>query len=962
MKIKNLTLATLVATATIAASAQGFKDGKPIIRKSYEPAGKIYQKGWIDLNKNGRKDIYEDPQQSIDRRIEDLLGQMTLEEKSCQMATLYGYGRVLTDRLPTAEWATDRIWKDGIGAIDEQLNGYPRGKNNSPEENPWVWPASSHAWAINEIQRFFVEQTRLGIPVDFTNEGLRGVESYRATNFPTQLGTGHTWNRSLVYQLGEIEGREARALGYTNIYAPILDVGRDQRWGRYEEVFGESPYLVAELGIAQVKGIQSQGLAATAKHYVGYSNGKGAREGMARNNPQMSRREMEQIHVYPFGRVIREAGLLGVMSSYNDFDGEPVQSSHYWLTEVLRGRYGFRGYVVSDSDAVEYLYSKHFTARDMKEAVRQSVEAGLNVRCTFRSPDSYIVPLRELVREGALSESVVDDRVRDILRVKFLGGLFDEPYRRDLAASDAEVCKAANEEVALQVSQESLVLLKNDNNTLPLDRSTIRKIAVIGPNATAEDFVTARYGPNMVDVVNTLEGIRAAVPAEVEVLYAKGCELVDDNWPDSEILPTPLTDKEMAAMQEAYDLAASSDVVVMVLGGGLRTCGENKSRSSLDLPGRQQQLLEKLTPLKEAGKKVVLVLINGRPLSINWAAAHTPAILEAWYPGAHGGTAIARALMGDYNPGGKLTVTFPRSVGQIPFNFPTLPSAQSDSWGANGPNSHRARVNGALYPFGFGLSYTSFEYSDLELSDSTITPHQSVQVSFTLRNTGRVAGDEVAQLYLRDQLSSVMTYEKVLRGFERVHLAPGESRRVSMTLHPRDLEILDINYNWLVEPGDFTVMVGASSEDIKLKRDLRVVPADQLLESRSAERRGSLSGVVSASTGNDQAVNTLDNNPSSYWIGARNQYITYELPSGSAPSSIGITWDEGPEVEFEVQLSSGGGLFIPVLRTKSRSSNGTMEQYSFSGAVSSDLRIVILSDKARIKEVSINELNPKKGR
>lgn len=938
------------------AAAQGFdKAGKAVIRPEYRPKGEIYRSGWIDLNKNGRKDIYEDPAQPVDRRIEDLLSQMTLDEKTAQMATLYGYGRVLTDDLPKPEWKTDRIWKDGIGAIDEHLNGYPPGRRT--RSNPYVWPASNHAWAINEVQRFFIEDTRLGIPVDFTNEGLRGVESFKASNFPTQLGVGHTWNRSLVYKMGEVEGREARALGYTNIYAPILDVGRDQRWGRYEEVYGESPYLVAELGIQMVRGIQEQGVAATAKHFVGYSNGKGAREGMARNNPQMSLREMEQIHVYPFGRVVREAGLLGIMSSYNDFDGEPVQSSYHWLTEVLRGRYGFRGYVVSDSDAVEYLYSKHFTAADMKEAVRQSVEAGLNVRCTFRSPDSYIVPLRELVREGALSEAVVDDRVRDILRVKFLCGLFDNPYRNDLKASDAEVCSPANEAVAKQISLESIVLLKNEANTLPLVRDSVRKIAVVGPNARATDFVTARYGPSAVEPVSILDGIRAAAPKGVEVAYAKGCELVDDNWPDSELMDYPLTQAEQDSMAHAYDVAAGADVVVMVLGGGTRTCGENKSRTSLELPGRQQHLMERITALKEQGKKVVLVLINGRPLSINWADKYVPAIVEAWYPGQHGGTAVAEVLFGDYNPGGKLTVTFPRTVGQIPFNFPTLPSAQSDSWGANGPKSHRARVNGALYPFGFGLSYTTFAYSDLQLSDTVITPHQGLVASCVVTNTGQRAGDEVVQLYLNDKIASVMAYEKVLRGFERVHLAPGESRRVEFKLYPRDLEILDLQYKWTVEPGDFTLMVGASSEDIKLRRDFTVVEAGQLLAMRTSERKGSLASKVSASLGNEAAANTVDGNPNTVWEGAKNQYITYELRSGAKPTSIGIVWDEGPAVEFEIQLSSGGGLFIPVWRGKSRLNNGTMETYTFDGATSSDLRIVILSDKGgRIKEVKLDEL------
>ena len=315
---------------------------------------------------------------------------------------------------------------------------------------------------MNEVQRFFVEDTRLGIPVDFTNEGIRGVESYKATNFPTQLGLGHTWNRELIRQVGLITGREARMLGYTNVYAPILDVGRDQRWGRYEEVYGESPYLVAELGIEMVRGLQhNHQVAATAKHFAAYSNNKGAREGMSRVDPQMSPREVENIHIYPFKRVIREAGLLGIMSSYNDYDGIPVQGSYYWLTTRLRQEMGFRGYVVSDSDAVEYLYTKHNTAKDMKEAVRQSVEAGLNVRCTFRSPDSFVLPLRELVKEGGLSEEVINDRVRDILRVKFLIGLFDSPYQTDLAGADNEVEKAANEAVALQASRESVVLLKN---------------------------------------------------------------------------------------------------------------------------------------------------------------------------------------------------------------------------------------------------------------------------------------------------------------------------------------------------------------------------------------------------------------------------------------------------------------------------------------------------------------------
>ena len=687
--------------------------------------------------------------------------------------------------------------------IDEHLNGF-RQWGLPPSDNENVWPASRHAWALNEVQRFFVEETRLGIPVDFTNEGIRGVESYRATNFPTQLGIGHTWNRDLVRRIGEITGREARMLGYTNVYAPILDVGRDQRWGRYEEVYGESPYLVAELGIEMVQGLQKDHqVAATAKHFVAYSNNKGAREGMARVDPQMSPREVEMIHVYPFRRVIQEAGLLGVMSSYNDYDGIPIQGSFYWLTTRLRGEMGFKGYVVSDSDAVEYLYTKHGTAKDMKEAVRQSVEAGLNVRCTFRSPESFVEPLRELVKEGGLSEDVIDDRVRDILRVKFLVGLFDAPYQTDLAGADEEVENPANEDVALQASRESIVLLKNNQQTLPLDINRVKTIAVCGPNADEEGYALTHYGPLAVDVTTVLEGIQAKVEGKAEVLYTKGCDLVDAHWPESELIEYPLTDDEQTEIDRAVANARRADVAVVVLGGGQRTCGENKSRSSLDLPGRQLKLLQ---AVQATGKPVVLVLINGRPLSINWADKFVSAIVEAWYPGSKGGTAVADVLFGDYNPGGKLTVTFPKSVGQIPFNFPCKPSSQVDGGKNPGLKGNMSRVNGALYPFGYGLSYTTFEYSDLKVSPALITPNETVTVTLNVTNTGSRAGDEVVQLYTRDVVSSVTTYEKNLAGFERIHLQAGETKQVTFHLDRKQLELLNADMKWVVEPGEFVVM------------------------------------------------------------------------------------------------------------------------------------------------------------
>ena len=916
--------------------------------KTYKPTKtEMYRKGWIDFNKNGVKDVYEDPNSPIDARIEDLLGQMTLDEKTCQMVTLYGYQRVLKDDLPTPEWK-QALWKDGIGAIDEHLNGF-RQWGLPPSDNENVWPASRHAWALNEVQRFFVEETRLGIPVDFTNEGIRGVESYRATNFPTQLGIGHTWNRSLVRRIGEITGREARMLGYTNVYAPILDVGRDQRWGRYEEVYGESPYLVAELGIEMVHGLQKDHqVAATAKHFVAYSNNKGAREGMARVDPQMSPREVEMIHVYPFRRVIQEAGLLGVMSSYNDYNGIPIQGSFYWLTTRLRGEMGFKGYVVSDSDAVEYLYTKHGTAKDMKEAVRQSVEAGLNVRCTFRSPESFVEPLRELVKEGGLSEKLINDRVRDILRVKFLVGLFDAPYQTDLAGADEEVENPTNEDVALQASRESIVLLKNDKQTLPLDIDRIKTIAVCGPNADEEGYALTHYGPLAVDVTTVLEGIQAKVEDKAEVLYTKGCDLVDAHWPESELIEYPLTDDEQAEIDRAVANARRADVAVVVLGGGQRTCGENKSRSSLDLPGRQLKLLQ---AVQATGKPVVLVLINGRPLSINWADKFVPAIVEAWYPGSKGGTAVADVLFGDYNPGGKLTVTFPKSVGQIPFNFPCKPSSQVDGGKNPGPDGNMSRVNGALYPFGYGLSYTTFEYSNLKISPAVITPNETVTVTLNVTNTGSRAGDEVVQLYTRDVVSSVTTYEKNLAGFERVHLQPGETKQVTFHLDRKQLELLNADMKWVVEPGEFVVMAAASSEDIRQTAVLRVEDYATRNARLKAQKKES---PVTASTNPESVLNVLDGKPETYWQGNKGDYLTVALKGNPKVDEVTLTFSRDNQLpaNFEIQLSGGGGQFLTVY-------SGTVSEYNkphtytFRGTTASDLRILLNDDRVGIAEVNL---------
>jgi beta-glucosidase len=774
----------------------------------------IYHKGWVDFNKNGKMDVFEDPSQPIAKRITDLLSQMTVEEKTCQLATLYGYKRVLKEEMPSESWKNE-VWKDGIANIDEELNNLT--SHTDAAYTQYSYPYSKHAAAINTVQKWFVEETRMGIPVDFTNEGIHGLNHDRATSLPAPIGIGSTWDKNLVRQAGQTVGREAKALGYTNVYAPILDPARDQRWGRVVECYGENPFLIAELGKQMTLGIQEEGVASTLKHFAVYSVPKGGRDGAARTDPHVAPREMYQIYLYPFRRVIQEAHPMGVMSSYNDWNGEPITGSYYFLTELLRQKFGFTGYVVSDSEAVEYLYSKHHVAADIKEAVRQAIEAGLNVRTNFTMPQTYIMPLRELVKDGKVSMKTLDSRVADVLRVKFQLGLFDDPYVKDPKAADKIVHTAQAQAMGLQMNRESMVLLKNANNLLPLNKGSLKKILVTGPLAAETNYAISRYGPSHNPVTSVLNGITAYVGNSAKVTYAKGCDIVDATWPESEIIETPLTPQEQASIDSAVTQARQSDVVIAVVGEDVDRVGESLSRTGLNLPGRQLKLIQ---ALQATGKPVVMVMINGQPLTINWENKYVPAILEAWFPGPESGKVIAETLFGDNNPGGKLSITFPKTTGQIEFNFPFKPGSQAGQGGAN--SWGKTSVNGALYPFGYGLSYTTFDFGNLQVSPEKEHQQGDIKVTVDVTNTGKVKGDEVVQLYLKQEISSVTTYEYDLRGFERVSLNPGEKKNVEFTLHPDDLAILDKNMNWTVEPGKFQVMIGNSSEDIRLKKEFEV--------------------------------------------------------------------------------------------------------------------------------------------
>lgn len=761
----------------------------------------IYQKGWIDFNKNGKRDIYEDPSQSIDVRVQDLLRQMSLEEKTCQMATLYGSGRVLKDSMPTALWSSE-IWKDGIGNIDEQHNGLGKFKSQ------FSFPYRTSVEARHTMQRWFVENTRLGIPVDFTNEGIRGLCHDRATFFPAQCGQGATWNKDLIARIGEVTAKEANALGYTNIYSPILDIAQDPRWGRVVECYGEDPFLVGTLGKQMITALQKENLVATPKHFAVYSIPVGGRDEDTRTDPHVAPREMRTLYLEPFRMAFQEAGALGVMSSYNDYDGVPVSASSYFLTDILRKDWGFKGYVVSDSEAVEFVHTKHKVAETLVDAAAAVVNAGLNIRTQFTPPQDFILPLREAIACGKVSQQMLDTRVAEILRIKFYLGLFDNPYRGNAKEVEKIVHSQEHKQVSLEAARQSVVLLKNDKQILPLSKD-LKRIAVIGPNADERKNLICRYGPANAPLITVVEGIKKQMP-KADILYEQGCEIVDANFPESDLFDYPLTLDEKNKIDRAVDAARKSEVAIVVLGGSEKTVRESYSRSDLNLPGHQEKLLK---AIYETGTPVVLVLLDGRAATINWADQFIPGIVHAWFPGEYCGQAVSEVLWGDYNPGGKLAVTFPKTVGQIPFAFPFKPG--SDTKGA-------ARVSGALYPFGYGLSYTSFKYSDLKLSAAQIGAQGNLQVECTITNTGSRKGDEVVQLYINDEYSSVTTYTKVLRGFERITLEPGASQKVIFTLTPQELGLWNQHNEFVVEPGSFEVMVGASSQDIRLKDKFEV--------------------------------------------------------------------------------------------------------------------------------------------
>lgn len=848
-------------------------------------AADLYHKDWIDFNKNGRKDVYEDSKADIEPRIDDLLSQMTMDEKTGQMVTLYGWGRVLKDEYPTEAWK-ESSWRHGVANIDEQANFPHGGKHTKPAD---------HVEFIRTHQRWFVEETRLGIPVDFTVEGIRGLCHDNASSFPNQLGRGATFNRKLEYEIGKVTALEAKAVGYSNVYSPILDVLQDPRWGRCREVYGESPYLVGELGLEHIKGLQDQGIVSTPKHYAVYSAPYGGKD-TVRGDCQISFRTMHEVHLEPFRKAFEEGNALGVMSSYAIYDGDAVSGSKYFLTDLLRDTYGFKGYVVSDSGAVWFQHTRHGQTQTAKESIVRAVNAGLNVRTNFQQPERYLDPLREAIEEGLISEETINEMVRDVLYVKFWMGLFDNPYI-GLDDAPAHIRTQDARRLALQSARESVVLLRNRDSILPLEPKQYQRILVCGPSANDTTLMREHYGPHRAKIVTPLQGIKTAFGDHSQIEHIRGCNYFGKQFPDSDLLRNyQPSAKEMAEIEEAVAKAQENDLIIACMGDSRKTVGEARSRTALTLPRLQEVFLHKLV---ETGKPVVLVLLNGRPVVLNDAQDGVPAILTTFFAGEAAGTALADCLNGTYNPGGRLPYTTPRTVGQLPLAIPY----RQDSWRGGG----QAYTDGPLFPFGYGLSYTTFEYDDLKILMKGQGAAAEISVSFSVKNSGDRAGDVVPQLYVKDAVASVSPFKKQLRGFERVHLKAGEEKRVTMILNVgRDLKMMNLDNEWVVEPGLFEFIIADSySEDDTELSDFVTLKDDGSWGFSAVESLDivQLVGTAPFQAGHP-AEHVLDDDPKSRWL-TKEQDPALTFQCREEFNQIGFLWYNGSEwsYPFEVLVS-----------------------------------------------------------
>jgi beta-glucosidase len=762
--------------------------------------------------------LYQNRTAPTEARVRDLLARMTVEEKVGQLSTLLGWEMYQKDgqKVSISPAYQKAVNERHIGALWATLRADPWTKKTLANG---LSPRQA-AEATNALQKYAVERTRLHIPLLLAEECPHGHMAIGTTVFPTSIGQSSTWNPALIRRMAAAIAQEARVQGAHIGYGPVLDLAREPRWSRVEETYGEDPVLNGQMGVAMVQGFQGSSLksglnvVSTLKHFTAYGVPEGGHNG---GSISTGTRELYQSYLPPFRAAVK-AGAQSIMTAYNSIDGVPCSASAWLLTDVLRQQWGFQGFTVSDLGSISGLVNSHHVAATAPEAAALALNAGLD---DDLSGYGYDKELLAAVQQKLVAPEALDRAVGRVLRVKFEMGLFENPYVEPAKAARL-VKTPAHVQLARQVAQESLVLLKNEQNLLPLAK-TLQRIAVIGPNADngynqLGDYTAPQPESN---VVTVLEGIRAKIPA-AQVTYAKGCAI---------------RDTASANIAEAVAAARRAQVAVVVLGGssardfkteyqttGAATVqaaagaqqlsdmesGEGYDRATLDLLGRQQQLLQAVVA---TGTPVVVVLIKGRPLNLNWMAAHVPALLDAWYPGQEGGNAVADVLFGDYNPAGRLPISVPKSVGQLPVYY-----------NARRPTPHDyVEVDAKpLYSFGHGLSYSQFEYSGLRTEVKESAGAVQVSVRFTLKNTSGRAGEEVAQLYLRDEVSSVVTPAKQLRKFQRLMLQAGEQREVSFDLNAEDLMLLNTNLKWVVEPGAFTALVGASSDDIRLSAPFSV--------------------------------------------------------------------------------------------------------------------------------------------
>ncbi len=755
---------------------------------------------------------YKDPALPAAKRVKDLLARMTLEEKAAQMMCVW---QKKSETLVDAEGNFDL--KKAKAAFK---HGHGLGQVGRPSDAGKGKNAREMAELTNAIQKCFIENSRLGIPVMFHEECLHGHAGTDSTSFPQPIGLGATFNPELVELLYSMTAEETRARGAHQALTPVLDVARDPRWGRVEECFGEDPYLVAQLGVAAVRGFQGDNsfsdkkrVIATLKHFAAHGQPE---SGINCAPVNVSARLLRETFLYPFKEVIQKSDAISVMASYNEIDGVPSHASEWLLRDVLRKEWGFKGFVVSDYYAIWELGYRpdthgHSVASDKKEACALAVRAGVNIE--FPEPDCYL-HLVELVRNGTLKESQLDELVAPMLFWKFKMGLFEDPY---VNPDDAEriVGSENNRKLALQAARETITLLKNENNLVPLNPSKIKSIAVIGPNADRE--LLGGYSGRPKFYTSLLEGIRAKVGDRVQVPYSEGCKItVGGSWNQDLVTPSR-PEEDQRQIHEAVKVAQQTDVIVLAIGGNEQTSREAWStkhmgdRTRLDLIGRQQELV---TAMLSTGKPVIVFLFNGSPLSSPYLNDNVPAIFECWYLGQEAGHAVADVLFGDYNPGGKLPITIPRSVGHLPAFYNYKPSAR---------RGYLFDSVAPLYHFGFGLSYTTFAFKNVRLEKKDIRVGQSTRVLVDVKNTGKRAGTEVVQLYVRDCVSSVTRPVKELKGFQKMLLRPDESRTVALDLTPESLAFYDVHMKYVVEPGEFEIMVGNSSRDSDLQKVILTV-------------------------------------------------------------------------------------------------------------------------------------------